>query len=229
MPPSTQNIYVELTDREKTIDTKPSKDFLVFSKLGEAGSDLEKPPLSPAVIVSKMPKALVIVFGKGEHDFFNDLVGFLNQQQWAETEQGQAFAGIPSIGEKLRWDAQLHPNCPPSSATSILQPIDEFLKHVNQSIEKHLDDEDFRPCQLAKLCYLCEMQLHRRLKKLSNLSPANYIRKYRLWRGSTFLKNPALSVSEVCCKTGFRSLEYFSRSFKEEFGACPTVFRDIQH
>ena len=108
---------------------------------------------------------------------------------------------------------------------SILDAEDEFLITVNATIEDHLDDENFRPKVLARKAFLCEMQLCRKLKKLANLSTANYIRKYRLLRSLSFLKKAHLSISEVCYKVGFRSLEYFSRSFKKEFGVCPSTFR----
>ncbi len=106
-----------------------------------------------------------------------------------------------------------------------LDTKDEFLKLVNGVIERHLDDENFRASCLSKVICLCGMQLHRKLKKRANLSPANYIRKYRLLRSRSFLQETHLSISEVCYKVGFRSLEYFSRSFKKEFGESPSQYR----
>ena len=102
-----------------------------------------------------------------------------------------------------------------------------FLVSVNKAIEEHLCDENFKPNHLSKKIFLCKMQVYRKLKKLADLSTSNYIRKYRLSRSLSFLKRTNMSVSEVSYRVGFRSLEYFSRSFKKEFGFSPSCFRKI--
>ncbi|MBK9017205.1 MAG: helix-turn-helix domain-containing protein [Saprospiraceae bacterium] len=102
---------------------------------------------------------------------------------------------------------------------------DDYLLEVDQAIEAHLNDEKFRGCDLARLLCCCEMQLYRRLKKLALLSTANYIRRYRLRRSLELLRQASLSVGQVCYAVGFASLEYFSRSFKKEFGVCPNDYR----
>jgi AraC-like DNA-binding protein len=100
-----------------------------------------------------------------------------------------------------------------------------FLKTVNGLIDENLGEEAFRVSDIAKQLCCCEMQLYRKLKKLTSLSPANYIRRYRLHCSLRLLENHANSISEICFKVGFNSLEYFSRSFKKEFGKCPTEYR----
>lgn len=104
-----------------------------------------------------------------------------------------------------------------------------FLEHVNEKIEENLGNELFRGTDLAKLLCCCEMQLYRKLKQLSKLSPANYIRRYRLRRSLRSLQESDLPISQICFNMGFRSLEYFSRSFKKEFGICPSAIRSGQN
>ena len=112
-----------------------------------------------------------------------------------------------------------------SHRPAILQPKDELLKVINAEIDKNLDNENFKAVIIAKKVGLCSMQLYRRIKKLTQLSPANYIRIYRLHRSLSFLNSKKYSISQVGFMTGFRSLEYFSRSFKKEFGICPSEYR----
>lgn len=104
-----------------------------------------------------------------------------------------------------------------------------FLKTVDEKIEENIGDDSFRGSDLARLLCCCEMQLYRKIKQLSNLSTANYIRKYRLHRSLQSLRKSDISISQICFNFGFRSLEYFSRSFKKEFGVCPTAFRSRQN
>ncbi len=100
-----------------------------------------------------------------------------------------------------------------------------FLAVVDEKIEENLGNEHFRGGDLAKLLCCCEMQLYRKIKQLTQLSPANYIRRYRLHRSLMSLQESDLPISQVCFNVGFHSLEYFSRSFKKEFGLCPSAFR----
>ncbi len=115
--------------------------------------------------------------------------------------------------------------------TEISKPTEQpvFLEAINEKIEENLSNEDFRGSDLARLLCCCEMQLYRKIKQLSNLSPANYIRRYRLRRSLGSLQVTDIPISQICFNVGFRSLEYFSRSFKKEFGVCPSAFRSGQN
>ncbi|MCF8243552.1 MAG: helix-turn-helix transcriptional regulator [Saprospiraceae bacterium] len=115
--------------------------------------------------------------------------------------------------------------------TGISKPAEQpaLLETIDEKIEENLSNEKFRGSDLAKLLCCCEMQLYRKIKQLSNLSPANYIRRYRLRRSLGSLELTDLPISQICFNVGFRSLEYFSRSFKKEFGVCPSAFRAGQN
>ncbi len=210
-------------------------DCLIFSRQEDASRPIyptRTEPLMHLPIQETPPKskALLVVFDPSESNFYEMLVGFLTQQCCYEvtlhpkgTESADETPAPTARGTTIRETVS-------SSllASDFLAPENAFLANINQLIERHLEDEELRSSLLAKACFVCEMQLHRKLKKLAKLSPANYIRKYRLWKGRSMLENPTLTITEVCYKVGFKSLEYFSRSFKEEFGVCPKNYR-IQH
>lgn len=115
----------------------------------------------------------------------------------------------------------------PNSPLPAEKPV--FLHEVDEQIEANLCNEDFKGSDLARLLCCCEMQLYRKIKQLAKLSPANYIRRYRLRRSLQNLQESDLPITQVCFNVGFRSLEYFSRSFKKEFGVCPSAFRTGQN
>ena len=170
---------------------------------------------------------LVIKFGQSDAQEIKELLLFMKSKNWLVPT-----TDIEQFLEGAEKDKNDFPNEPPpqnkddsDAGNNILNPENYFLVSVNKAIEEHLDDEDFRPRHLSKKIFLCEMQLYRKLKKLANLSPSNYIRKYRLLRSLDYLNEVHLSVSEVCYRVGFRSLEYYSRSFKKEFGVCPSEYK----
>ncbi|MBK8565163.1 MAG: helix-turn-helix transcriptional regulator [Saprospiraceae bacterium] len=192
-------------------------DLLVFSKQVSGAK-------SPSTFLSDQPaplvKAVLVVFEEEEENFLAQLVNYLFDQRCYEVAIQHDITTTYERPTPLRQEGE-DCNQPPN----FLVPNEAFLVKINSIIEAHLEDEDYRPAMLAKSCFVCEMQLHRKLKKLAQLSPSNYVRKYRMWRSKSFLCDPTLSISEVCSRVGIRSLEYFSRSFRQEFGLSPTMYR----
>jgi len=101
----------------------------------------------------------------------------------------------------------------------------QFLNLVNQTLEKHLSDENFGIAELCKVLTFSRTKLHRKLKKLTGQSTSHYIRSLRLDIAKGLLEKTQLNVSEVAFRVGFSSATYFSQVFKEEFGYAP---RDIR-
>ncbi|MCB0524554.1 MAG: response regulator [Saprospiraceae bacterium] len=111
------------------------------------------------------------------------------------------------------------------NAFDFLKTDDPFLTKANQIIESNLDNTDLNAESLCTDLFYSKMQVYRKIKTLTGLSTANYIRTYRLHRGIEMLQNGQLTVSEVAWLTGFNSLSYFSASFKEQFGVPPTQYQ----
>lgn len=102
---------------------------------------------------------------------------------------------------------------------------DAFLKKLRQVVVDNLGNNQFSVDQLARDMAMSRMQLHRKLKALTNRSASNFIRTLRLQKAKELLQNPELTISEVAYDIGFNDPKYFSRVFAEEFGQSPTDFR----
>ncbi len=99
---------------------------------------------------------------------------------------------------------------------------DLFLKEVIDAIHQNIDNVDFNAKELTKYLGLSDSQLYRKIKALTNMSVAIFIRKTRLQKAKELLlKDPKLTISEVCYATGFNQPSWFSRVFKQEFGISP--------
>ena len=178
----------------------------------------ERPAPAPA---TARTERVVLVLEGANQELIDKIFHYLTVN---DREQMPSGPGTVHTGRvKAYWFRQQ--NSPCRGADHFMHPTDPFLKKVNQLIECHLDDEGFRPGVLSQCLFLCEMQLHRKLKKRTGLSPSNYIRKYRLLRSRSFLRQAHWAISEVGYKVGFRSPEYFSRSFKKEFGISPSAYK----
>lgn len=63
----------------------------------------------------------------------------------------------------------------------------------------------------------------RKFQKVFNCSFSEYLKNYRISQAKKILKYR--SVSEVAMETGFSSIQYFSRIFKEITGMCPIEYK----
>jgi len=65
----------------------------------------------------------------------------------------------------------------------------------------------------------------RHFKEQAGLAPHQYLLQMRLNKAKALLAGGGLRVSEVAERTGFSSVYYFSRLFKQRFGQPPTGFQ----
>ena len=101
---------------------------------------------------------------------------------------------------------------------------ERFLQKLMTLIEKHLADPDFTIEELQKDMGISRMQLHRKLKALTDKSATEFIRTIRLKRAAEMLQKGQDNVSQVAYQVGFNSLSYFTKCFKEQFGVLPSAF-----
>jgi len=104
----------------------------------------------------------------------------------------------------------------------------EFIKELNQVMEKNIPDTDFNVDQLCKKLYMSHATLYRKIHALTGETPTDFIRSYRLKRGAELLKKGMESVLEVALEVGFSSANYFSKCFKKKFHQLPTDFKEIE-
>ena len=69
---------------------------------------------------------------------------------------------------------------------------------------------------------LSRVQFYRKLKSLTNYSPAELLRILRLKRADTLLRTTEHSISEILYSVGFSSPSYFTKCYREYFGEVPT-------
>ncbi|WP_229320809.1 ATP-binding protein [Larkinella knui] len=100
----------------------------------------------------------------------------------------------------------------------------EFLEKAMRIIGEHLTDEAFTVEVLQREMGMSRMQLHRKLKALTDQSASDFIRYIRLQRAADLLQQPGIQIAEAAYQSGFQHLSYFSRCFKEQFGMLPSEF-----
>ena len=104
----------------------------------------------------------------------------------------------------------------------------QFLQELVRVIEEHIDEEGLNAAILEKQLLLSKMQLYRKLKTISNMTPAEFIRYIRLKQAAQLLIKTQLTVAEIFYKTGFNNQSYFFREFKKMYQCSPNEYREQQ-
>ena len=103
----------------------------------------------------------------------------------------------------------------------ISTPDKEFVSKIRGEIHRNISNNDFGVEQLGAAVDLSRVQLYRKVKALTGLSPVELIRATRVNRARKLIEGGATSVSEVAYQVGFTSPSYFTKCFKDQFGVSP--------
>jgi ligand-binding sensor domain-containing protein/signal transduction histidine kinase/DNA-binding response OmpR family regulator len=101
----------------------------------------------------------------------------------------------------------------------------KFLNSLVKIIEDNLEDTELDASTLEQKLIMSKMQLYRKLKALSNMAPAEFIKYIRLKKATHLLQSTNLTVSEIFYRTGFNNQSYFFREFKKRYECSPNEFR----
>lgn len=97
----------------------------------------------------------------------------------------------------------------------------EFVEHLRTYVNASMGDSSLSVEQIGAEMGLSRVQLYRKVKALTGMSPIELLRKTRLTHGRRLLADKSKTVAEVAYEVGFTSPSYFSKCFKDEFGVSP--------
>ena len=99
-----------------------------------------------------------------------------------------------------------------------------FLDKLVKIVEQNLTNETFAVEDLQNEIGMSRMQLHRKLRALTNQSTSDFIRSIKLKRAAQILRQPGVQIAEAAYLSGFNHTSYFSKCFKEQFGILPSEY-----
>jgi signal transduction histidine kinase/DNA-binding response OmpR family regulator/ligand-binding sensor domain-containing protein len=104
----------------------------------------------------------------------------------------------------------------------------EFLTRLMGIIQENLDELELNAAFIEKAFAMSKMQLYRKLKTMTGMTPGEFIKHTRLKHAAHLLVSTQLTVSEIFYKTGFNNQSYFFREFKKRYTCAPNEFRTQQ-
>ncbi len=101
---------------------------------------------------------------------------------------------------------------------------EKFLQQVLTLLEDRYPDSQFGVPQMQKGMGMSKTALHNKVKTLTNHPPGELLRNFRLKRAVQLLTQKADNISQIAYDTGFNSLSYFTKCFKELYGMSPSEY-----
>lgn len=115
-----------------------------------------------------------------------------------------------------------HPVIAEPTASPDRRFLDAFLK----AMEKHMGNTNLKIEDLGDEVGLSRVQLYRKVKALTGMTPVEILRETRLKRAMHLLKTTDKTVSEIANEVGFATPGYFSSCFKKQYDKYPTDVRE---
>lgn len=93
-------------------------------------------------------------------------------------------------------------------------------------MEKNLTDEHLSPSFLSESLNISKVQLYRKMKEISDVTPGEFIRNVKIEHAASLLLSTELTVLEVMYDSGFNNKSYFFREFSKKYNCTPKAYRE---
>lgn len=101
-----------------------------------------------------------------------------------------------------------------------------FLLRLDQVMQKQMSNSDLTIDQLADEMMMGRTSFFLRLKRITGLSPVEYIREARLKKATQILRETDLSITDIAHQVGWDDNRYFAKCFKNTYGVRPSEYRE---
>lgn len=103
-----------------------------------------------------------------------------------------------------------------------------FFEKMIAVIDSHVQDTDLSVELLSNSLGYSTRQFYRKLKNITEKTPADIIREYRLTIVERLLLTTQLSIEEIMDRTGFSNRGTFYKVFAQKFGMTPRQYRSYK-
>lgn len=115
----------------------------------------------------------------------------------------------------------------PGEQNRTVDPFSEldstFYRNFVAMVERDLSDPTLSVEEMASRMGMSRVQFYRKLKALTNYSPVDLLKIFRLRKAKELLaSDDETTVAEIAYKVGFSSPSYFAKCFREQFGELPS-------
>jgi signal transduction histidine kinase/DNA-binding response OmpR family regulator/ligand-binding sensor domain-containing protein len=111
------------------------------------------------------------------------------------------------------------------SDVEITRAEEVLVKKVISAVEKNMQNPDFSSEILSSELNMSGSTLYRKLKAVTGISTAEFIRTFRIRRAAQLLADKQSTITEIANNVGFNDLKHFRTVFQKHFKCSPTEYR----
>jgi len=101
----------------------------------------------------------------------------------------------------------------------------QVLKRLETEVKENIANSEYNVLQLAHAMAVSERQLYRLLRRLTGLTPAQFIREIRMQKAMELIEQRIYpTASQVAYAVGYPNPSHFYTSFKKRFGKQPGTY-----
>ncbi|KXX66592.1 ATP-binding protein [Flammeovirga sp. SJP92] len=97
----------------------------------------------------------------------------------------------------------------------------KFIEDFTNLLNENLSNENIDLQEFSKELLMSRSQFFRRIKSITNSTPNDIIRTFKLKKAAELLLIKENTVNDVVIMTGFKNRTHFSKLFKDHFGVSP--------
>lgn len=117
-----------------------------------------------------------------------------------------------------------HSNMEYTSVPERGQRDENRIKNMVTYVQEHYS-EDISLEQLAACANISESECLRCFKRVTGVTPIQFIKQFRIQRAQTLLALSTEKIVDIAIQCGFQDMSYFSKTFQKYCGCTPTEFR----
>jgi AraC-like DNA-binding protein len=156
---------------------------------------------------------------KEKGNFFEDVCRSADHFSFIST------SGHITISSKVMDFLHEHPE-KGTPALKVLGSADEkFLNQLMACVEKVWHQDDITITSFARELGMSKSQLGRKLKSLTELSPNDFLKEFRLRKAIRLMEDQSMNIAQVTMAIGFTNPSYFTKCFRKRFGKAPSDFQ----
>lgn len=99
-----------------------------------------------------------------------------------------------------------------------------FMGEVHRAVMAHIEQTDYNIDDLCGQLHMSRTSFYHRMKSLTGMPPADYVRQLRLQHAAQLLTSRQYTISEVADRSGFNDAKYFREVFKKYYGVSPSHY-----
>lgn len=101
-----------------------------------------------------------------------------------------------------------------------IERIDKVVDHLNEQMEASLSLQD-----LADIAGVSPYHFHRLYRAITGETPSGTLRRLRLARAASMLRNTSKPITEIAFDVGYESSQAFSKAFRRISGSSASALR----